>query len=127
VSCETATLSPAPDARKPRVRMDSLPARPRYRHVRRGLRPRLSADEPVAYVVELLGAATRAHISSVKPFNLTLVRRTIKLTSKPRRISLRPKRSLLGPRRKLRVRIRVTATDAAGNVRILKKTITARR
>ena len=55
-------------------------------------------------MVELLGAATSAHISATKPFNLTLVRRTIKLTSKPRRISLRPKRSLLGPRRKLRVR-----------------------
>ena len=59
--------------------MDSLPARPRYRHVLRGLRPRLSADEPVAYVVELLGAATSAHISSIKPFDLWLVRRTIEL------------------------------------------------
>jgi Ca2+-binding RTX toxin-like protein len=127
VSCETAVLSAARDVRKPRVKIDSLPRRPRYRHVRRGLRPRLSANEPVSYVVELLGAATSAHISAAKPFNLTLVRRTIRMTSKPRRISLRPARALLGPRRKLRVRIRVTATDVAGNVRVVRKTVKARR
>ena len=34
---------------------------------------------------------------------------------------------LLGPRRKLRVRIRVTAKDAAGNVRKVRRTIKARR
>jgi Ca2+-binding RTX toxin-like protein len=130
VSCETATLAPAPasrDTRKPRVRMDSLPARPRYRHVRRGLRPRLTTNEPTSYVVELLGAATSAHISAARPFNLVLARRTIPRTSQPRRITLRPKRALLGPRRKLRVRIRVTATDAAGNVRVVRKTLKARR
>ena len=130
VSCEAATLAPAPasrDTRKPRVRIDSLPARPRYRHVLRGLRPRLTTDEPTAYVVELLGAATTAHISAAKPFNLVLARRTIARTSQPRRVTLRPKRALLGPRRKLRVRIRVTATDAAGNVRVVRKTLKARR
>ena len=127
MSCERVTLGAATDARKPRVKIDSLPARPRFRHVRRGLRPRLSANEPVSYVVELLGKATSAHISDAKPYNLTLVRRTIRMTSKARRISLRPKRALLGPRRKLRVRIRVTATDAAGNVRVVRKTVKARR
>jgi Ca2+-binding RTX toxin-like protein len=130
VACESTRLGQGPlppDVRKPAVRISGLPARPRYRHVRRGLRPRISADERAAFVVELLGAATRAHISAAKPFNLTLVRRTIGMTSQPRRISLRPKRSLLGPRRKLRVRIRVTATDAAGNVRVVRKTLKARR
>jgi Ca2+-binding RTX toxin-like protein len=130
VACESITFAPVPpgaDSRKPRVRIGGLPPRPRYRHVRRGLRPRLSADERVAYVVELLGAAKRARISAAKPFNLTLVRRTIPATSSPRRISLRPRASLLGPRRKLRVRIRVTATDMAGNVRIVRKTLKARR
>jgi Ca2+-binding RTX toxin-like protein len=127
VACESVTLAPVPpgaDTRKPRVRIDSLPPRPRYRHVRRGLRPRLSANERVAYVVELLGAA---RVSMPRPFNLTLVRRTIPATSSPRRISLRPRASLLGPRRKLRVRIRVTATDMAGNVRIVRKTVRAHR
>ena len=130
VACESVTLAPAPpgaDTRKPRVKIGGLPPHPRYRHVRRGLRPRLSADERVSYVVELLGAATSAHISAVKPFNLTLARRTIPATSAPRRITLRPKAALLGARRKLRVRIRVAATDAAGNVRIVRKTLQVRR
>jgi hypothetical protein len=127
VACEAVTLAPPHDTRRPRVKMDSLPRRPRYRHVRRGLRPRLSADEPVSYVVELLGVATSAHIAARAPFNLTLVRRTIPRTSRPRRITLKPRASLLGPRRRLRVRIRVTATDAAGNVRIVRKTLKARR
>ena len=61
------------------------------------------------------------------PYNLVLVRKTLKRTSRPRRVTLRPRIALLGPRRKLRVRIRVTATDAAGNVRKVRRTIKARR
>jgi Ca2+-binding RTX toxin-like protein len=126
VACESIALAPPRDTRKPRVKLDSLPARPRYRHVRRGLRPRLTADEPVSYVVELLGVARSAHISA-SPYNLTLARRTIPRTSRPRRVTLKPKAALLGPRRRLRVRIRVTATDVAGNVRIVRRTLKARR
>jgi Ca2+-binding RTX toxin-like protein len=129
-ACEALTLGPPPlppDTRAPKVRIDSLPARPRFRHVKRGLRPRLSADEPVSYLVELLGRATRAHIAARRPYNLTLVQRTIPRTARARRITLRPKSALLGARRKLRVRIRVTATDAAGNVTIATRTLRARR
>ena len=129
VRCERTTLSAAPpgaDRRKPKVKLDSLPRRPRYAHVRRGLRPRVSANEPVSYVIELLGVARSAHISAA-PYNLVLVRKTLKRTSRPRRVTLRPKIALLGPRRKLRVRIRVTAEDAAGNVRKVRRTIKARR
>ena len=82
VGCERTALGPPPpgaDTRKPKVRISGLPARPRWHHVRSGLRPRIGADEPAAFVVELLGAATTAHISARKPFNLTLVRRTIAL------------------------------------------------
>jgi Ca2+-binding RTX toxin-like protein len=127
VGCERTTLAAGTDRRRPRVRMDSLPRRPRYRHVQRGLRPRLTADEPVSYVVELRGVARSAHISAAAPFNLTLVRKTLKRTARPRRVTLRPRIALLGPRRKLRVRIRVTAKDAAGNVRVIARTIKARR
>ena len=126
--CERVTLGPpARDVRKPKVRIRGLPQRPRWHHVRRGLRPRIGADEPAAFVVELLGAATTAHISARRPYNLVLVRRTIARTAKSRRITLRPKAALLGPRRKLRVRIRVTATDDAGNVRVTARTVKARR
>ena len=129
-ACETATLGPAPrpaDTRKPRIQISGLPARPRYRHVRRGLRPRITINEPAKYIVELLGRARTAHISASRPYNLTIVRRTIGRTAQSRRVSLRPRMSLLGPRRKLRVRIRVTATDDAGNVRVARKTLKARR
>jgi hypothetical protein len=129
VSCERTTLAAAPpgaDRRKPRVKLDGLPRRPRYEQVRRGLRPRVSADEPVAYVIELLGIARSAHISA-NPYNLVLVRKTLRRTARPRRVTLRPRIALLGPRRKLRVQIRVTAKDAADNVRTLHRTIKARR
>jgi Ca2+-binding RTX toxin-like protein len=129
-ACENITLGAPPlppDTRKPKVKIGGLPQRPRWHHVRNGLRPRIGADEPAAFVVELLGAATTAHISARRPYNLVLVRRTIKHTAKARRISLRPRAALLGPRRKLRVRIRVTATDAAGNVRVARRTLKVRR
>ena len=125
VSCETATLGPAPaarDTRKPQVRIGGLPQRPRYHHVRRGLRPRLSADEPAAFVVELLGAATtRAHLGA--PAVQPRARAPHDRAHRPSRAGSRcgPSAALLGPRRKLRVRIRVTATDAAGNVRVVRQ------
>ena len=84
-ACENATLGPRPlppDTRKPKVRIGGLPQRPRWHHVRSGLRPRIGADEPAAFVVELLGAATTAHISARRPYNLMLVRRTIARTRK---------------------------------------------
>ena len=132
VSCEHATLAPVPagrDARGPRVRIDGLPARPRFRHVRRGLRPRVRVDEPARYVVELLIAVARLDARAARaPYNLTLARRTIRTRSATtRRVTLRPKRELLGRRRKLRVRIRVTATDTAGNVRVARRSFKARR
>ena len=99
VRCERTTLSAAPpgaDRRKPKVKLDSLPRRPRYAHVRRGLRPRVSADEPVSYVIELLAVARSAHITAA-PYNLVLVRKTLKRTSRPRRVTLRPKIALARP------------------------------
>ena len=131
IGCETATLAARPagrDKRKPTVRISGLPQRPRFQHVRRGLRPRLRPDEPVSFVVELQATLTRFDARASAPYNLTLVKRTFKKRSaSTRRVTLKPNRKLLGRRRKIRVRIKVTATDAAGNVRVVSRTLAARR
>jgi hypothetical protein len=44
-----------------------------------------------------------------------------------RTVKLKPKRALLGKRRKMTLRLRITAKDAAGNQKVATRTIHVRR
>ena len=61
------------------------------------------------------------------PFNLTLAHANVGRLSTKATLRLRPKRRLLGSPRRLTVRVRLTATDAAGNHTEKTRTIAVRR
>ncbi len=89
---------------------------------RNGVSVRISANEPTTVVAELLARAKSARISAV-PFNLALGTRTVRGVTNSVTIKIKPNRTLVGKARSLSVRLRLTATDAAGNRRVTGKTI----
>ena len=81
----------------------------------KGLKPRVKASEPVALKFELLGRGK------------TLARKSLKLGSGTRSVKLKPSRKRVGRSRSFLARVRVTATDAAGNPRVAIKRIRVTR
>jgi hypothetical protein len=127
-ACENADVGPAQpgeDHTAPRITIRSLKTKPTFRQLARGLRFRVSADEPASFVAELFGTARRATLA--RAYNLSLARKALPLGSGLRLVSLRPSRALLGKRHKLKLRLRLTATDASGNSRVRNRTINVRR
>jgi Ca2+-binding RTX toxin-like protein len=127
-ACETATVAPAPippDTKPPPIKFTSLSTRPTFKTVLRGLRFRLGSNEPASFVAALQGSAKRATVARV--YNLTLATRSLKLGTGARLVQLKPRRALMGKRRRLTLRLRVTAKDAAGNVKVATRTIRVRR
>jgi len=126
--CEVATLSPAPippDTTAPKITITGLAAKPKFKVLRKGLRFKLGANEASAFVAELQGTAKKATIA--KSNNLTLATKSLKLGTGKRSVKLKPPRKLLGARRRLKLRLKVTAKDAAGNTRVATRTIRVRR
>lgn len=115
-------VSPSPlDRRKPRL---SLKTRGKLKLAAflRGVRARLAVGEPSRVEAELLAHARSAHVSAAKQ-NLVLASRQLKRVAGKRVIRLRPQRRLLGRAHRFRVVLRVTATDAAGNERVVRRSI----
>jgi hypothetical protein len=131
--CENATVAPQPpppvvtppDLTAPKVAITKLKSKLKFKQLLRGVSFTLGANEPASFVAELQGVARRATLARV--YNLTLARRTLGRGSKARKVKLKARRSLLGKRRKLTLRLRVTAKDAAGNQRVATRTIRVRR
>jgi Ca2+-binding RTX toxin-like protein len=129
--CENATVAPPPiitppDTTAPRIAITKLNLKPRFKRLAaKGVTFRLGANEPASFVAELQGTARRATLARV--FNLTLVTRPLSRSAAVRSVRLKPKRALLGKRRKLTLRVRITARDAAGNQRVANRTIRVRR
>ena len=109
----------------PRITIRSLKSRLTFKQVARGVRFRVAGDEPASFVAELFGTAKRATLA--RAYNLSLARKTLPLGSGLRLVRLRPPRALLGKRHRMKLRVRVTATDASGNVRSKNRVITVRR
>jgi hypothetical protein len=75
--------------------------------------------------VRLTAQVTRANLRAA--FNLTLVSRTLGLAAGTRTVRLKPSRKLVGaPHKALKLRVRVVASDAAGNRRTVNKTVTVK-
>jgi hypothetical protein len=134
VTGEAAPDPPDPtDSTPPGVNVSGVPGRLSLKRFRRGVRPTATPDEPASLTFELLttarSAAARKAVqgAAAGPFNLTLDRRSFPLAATARTTRLRPPRALLGNPRRLRARVRVTAIDAAGNRRVVNRTIRVRR
>jgi hypothetical protein len=105
---------PSPDVTAPGITVGGVPTSITYKKLRaRGIAVRVTPDEPVAIEAALLATTRRARLSR---FNLTLARRSLALAAGARSVKLKPsRRALRRPRRKVKLRVRVIATDAAGN------------
>jgi Domain of unknown function (DUF4394) len=90
-----------------------------------GLKVRVAPNEPARLELSLLGTATRANLRAA--VNLTLVSRTLRIAAGARTVRLTPSRRLVGsPRTAFKIRVRIVASDAAGNRRTIDKTVTVK-
>jgi hypothetical protein len=91
----------------------------------RGVTGTAEPNEPSRLDFELLAKPRGASLSATG--DLVLAARSLALGAGRRSARLKPRRRLVGkPRRAFRVRLRVTATDAAGNRTVSNRTITVR-
>jgi Domain of unknown function (DUF4394) len=90
-----------------------------------GIKVTIVPNEPARIELALLGTVTRANLRAA--FNLTLASRTLALAGGARSVRLKPSRKLVGkPRKAFKLRVRLIASDAAGNRRTFTKTITVK-
>ena len=90
----------------------------------KGVRVTAIPNQPVALEFELLATARAATLAQT--FNLTLARRALRLAAGRRSVRLKPNRRLVGSRKRFVARLRVTATDAAGNRTVVTKKLQVR-
>jgi hypothetical protein len=90
----------------------------------KGVSARLSANEGVALEVALLGKARGVRLA--RTTDVVLAEKKYRLSTATRKVKLKAKRSLVGRRKRFTVRLRVIATDAAGNRATKTKTIRVR-
>ena len=90
-----------------------------------GVVARISAGEASKLDVALLGRARSARVA--RTGDIVLAERHLGLSAAPRSLRLRPKRALVSRSRRFSVRLRVTATDTAGNSATTTRTIRVRR
>jgi hypothetical protein len=110
-ACETEQR-PAPPA-PPSVTIRGLPPSTTWTKLRRGLRFEVTPSAPARWVFTLLGERRGSRV---------LTRRLLPLFVGRRTVTLKPTARRLGARRRLTLRVRITAVDAAGQ-----KTLVIRR
>jgi len=110
------------DTRAPKITLQKTPKKLSLKKFFGGVRSRIKVNESSSLDVALLIHTSSA--SAAKAGDLVLAEKHLKRSRKTRTVKLKPKRSLFG-RTVLgfKVRLRVTATDAAGNKRTKTKTI----
>lgn len=127
------TTGPAPvtalgtvlDRTAPRVVIARAPKTLTRAAFLRGITIDLTPSEPSTLQAELLGTTTRATLA--RAGDLTLASRTLPRAAGRRTIRLKPSAKLIAhARRRFTVRLRITATDAAGNRTVLTRTIAVR-
>jgi hypothetical protein len=147
IGCESVLLPPpppappsastpsarAPDVSPPRL---SMPLRRSYRLqsvLRSGLLVPVTCSEACNVKVELLVGASAAHLGLATAQRLVLVGRASRRLAAPGTVQLRVKlksnarRALSSVRKRSGLTVRATATDLAGNTRIVKRNVTLKR
>jgi hypothetical protein len=113
------------DELAPRITFTKIPRRITRKRLLKGVRSRIALDEAARLDVALLGRATSVRVA--RAGDVVLAERHLRRSARTRTVILRPKRGLLATRARFSVRLRVTATDAAGNSRTSTKTIRVRQ
>lgn len=130
-SCENVSaipLPPGPDTTHPNVTIAARSSISRRAFARRGLAVRLSADEPASFAVDLNAKVKRRGGRLVFPAAVgeaTLGTGRLGLGTGTRSLKLRPSKRFAATvrNRRLRLVVRVTAKDAAGNVTVTSKSV----
>jgi hypothetical protein len=110
-----------PDKTAPTVTVAKLATKVKRKALLKGVTVGFSADESSTYTVDLLGKAKGATLA--RAGDIVLATKSIKLTSAAQKVKLKPSKKLVGRSKKFSVRVVITATDAAGNRKIVSKTI----
>jgi len=115
--------TPSADVSRPTARLSGVPRSIKYRTLRRrGLKPRVRSSEAVSLRFQLL----RRPVGR-RGFRVTMARKSLRLADGARATRLKPSRRKLGRRRSFTAKLRVTATDAAGNRRVVARYVRVRR
>jgi Domain of unknown function (DUF4394)/Thrombospondin type 3 repeat len=124
--CPTFAASTANgcDALAPTIRFTRTASRITHRRFFRGVRSRIAVSEAASLDVVLLGRATSARVA--RAGDIVLAQRRLRRSARTRTVTLKPRRRLVASRARFTVRLRVTATDVAGNSRTRTKTIRVR-
>jgi hypothetical protein len=110
------------DRRAPKIRLRKTAKKLTFKRFFDGVRSRISVSEAAKLDVTLLASLKSA--SAAKAGDLVLAEKHLKRSRKTRSVRLKPRRSLFGRAfRPITVRLRVTATDAAGNRRTVTRKI----
>ncbi len=110
----TAEEPPAPDTSPPSLHLAGVPTAINAKRFRKGFTIVVTPDESAALDVELLGKALPGALASA--LDLRLFSRSLADSAIPRKVKVKPKSRLVGKiRHKLKVKLEVVATDAAGN------------
>jgi hypothetical protein len=117
----TAAAAETPDLTPPAVTVDRLPRRLRYGAFLRGVRLRLTPDEPTAFVVRLL--VRRPGEASARVRYGVVSKKVLDVSSEARSLRLRPRRDRLGEKPAFAVRVRIEATDLGGNRRVVSRSL----
>jgi hypothetical protein len=116
---------PEPDVTDPTLTIAGAPRRQSFKRFVKGVVARITPSEAVSLDVALLGRARSAGIARVG--DLVLAQRSLGASAEARRVTLKPRRKLIGRRKRFSVRLRIVATDAAGNAATVTRTIRVRR
>lgn len=115
------------DGARPRLEVSGVPRSMKLtRFRRRGVRALVDADEPVALDLRLLATARNATATAAARFNLVLAERSLGFADRRRAVRLKPDRRVLRRARRVRVRLRIAATDRGGNRTVAIRTIRVR-
>jgi hypothetical protein len=114
-------IEAAKDTSAPAVQLQGVKRKMSFAAFLKGVAARVTPSEPAALTGELLGAARKSKLAA---FTRTLAKKSLPLAAGQRTLKLKPKKRLVGrPSKAFKVRLRVTATDAAGNAGTATKTI----
>ena len=119
-----SALPPIPaatDTSAPAILLAGVKRKMSFAAFLKGVAVKVTPSEPASLTGELLGAAKKSKLAS---FTRTLAKKSMPLAAGRRTLKLTPKKRLVGrPAKAFKVRLRVKASDAAGNVGTATKTI----
>lgn len=119
-----SALPPVPvakDTSAPTIVLAGVKRRMSFAAFLKGVTVKVTPSEPASLTGELLGTAKKSKLAA---FTRTLAKKSLPLAGGRRTLKLKPKRKRVGrPSKAFKVRLRLTATDAAGNAATATKTI----